>query len=214
MKGNSVRTIVLLSSLLLLPLPALADTHVFDYDYLDVGHARYQPDGGPSGSGSYADLSYSFLDDVQLRAGYGSLDFPAAVSYKDYDIGLSGESAINPYTDIYTDLLYLNDRYDHLGNHVTDDGYRVAVGVRHQPYKLQWMEVDGWVAHNWMSAALSATGGPQQAFLPPSATEIGAGIMFQPIHWLSFGLSYAHAFNGGNTTDLRVRFYFGGLGQF
>ena len=214
MKGNLVRTIALLSCLLLLPLPALADTHVFDYDYLDVGHARYQPDGGPSGSGSYADLSYGFLDDVQLRVGYGSLNFPLGVSYKDYDIGLSGESAINEYTDVYTELLYLNDRYDYLGSYVTDDGYRVAVGVRHRPYKLQWMEVDGWLAHNWFSANTSPTAGPQQAFLPQSATEIGAGIMFQPIHWLSFGLSYAHDINSGNTTSLRVRFYFGGLGQF
>lgn len=214
MKGNPVRIIALLSCLLWLPLPALADTHVFDYDYLDIGHARYQADGGPSGAGSYVDLSYSFLDDVQLRAGYASLSFPEGVSYKDYTLGISGESAINADTDIYTDLLYLNDRYDHLGHYVTDDGYRVAVGVRHHPYKLQWMEVDGWLAHDWLSAATSPVGGAQQAFLPQSATEIGAGILFQPIHWLSFGLSYAHAFNSGNTTTLQVRFYFGGLGQF
>ena len=214
MKGNLVRTIALLSGLLLLPLPAFADTHVFDYDYLDLGHTRYQADGGTAGSGGYADLSLGVLDDVQLRAGYTSLSFPLGVSYKDYDLGISGESAINEYTDIYTDVLYLNDRFDHLGNHVTDDGYRVAVGLRHRPYKIQWLEVDGWLAHNWMSATASPTGGSQQAFLPQSATEIGAGIMFQPIHWLSFGLSYAHAINSGNTTSLRVRFYFGGLGQF
>src|SRR5579871_3073243 len=103
MKGKLVRTIALLSCLLWLPLPALADTHVFDYDYVDVGHTRYQPDGGPSGSGSYADLSYSFLDDVQFRADYASLSFPQGVSYKDYGIGISGESAINEYTDVYTD---------------------------------------------------------------------------------------------------------------
>jgi len=41
--------------------------------------------------------------------------------------------------------------------------------------------------------------------------EIGAAVLFQPIHWLSFGLSYAHAFNTGNTTSLKLRFYFGGL---
>lgn len=211
MKGNPVRKIVLLSCLLLAPLTAFADTHVFDYDYLDVGHARYQPDGGQSGNGTYADLSYSFLDDVQLRAGYGSLSFPLAVSYKDYSIGVAGESAINAQTDVYTDLLYLNDRYDHLGHYVTDDGYRLSVGVRHHPYQIQWMELDGWVAHNWLSANPSPAAGTQTAFLPASSSEIGAGVLFQPLHWLSFGLGYAHAFNSGNTTSLRLRFYFGGL---
>jgi len=205
---------LLLACLVLVPLPSFADTHVFDYDYLDVSHQRYQPDGGASGSGTYADLSYSFLDDVQLRASYGTLNFPAGVSYKDYSLGVSGESAINPQTDVYTDLLYLNYSYDHLGQSITDDGYRVAVGVRHHPYSLTWMEVDGWLAHNWLSPGSNPAAGAQQAFLPQSASEIGAGVLFQPIHWLSFGLSYAHAFNSGNTTSLRVRFYFGGLGNF
>src|ERR1700742_3761195 len=107
MKGDLVRKL-LLGCLLLAPLPAFADTHMFDYDYLELGHARYQPDGGQAGSGTYADLSYSFLDDVQFRASYGSLNFPAAVNYKDYSVGLAGESAINSQTDAYTDLLYLN----------------------------------------------------------------------------------------------------------
>jgi|SRR5579885_2062718 len=214
MKGNPLRTIALLSCLLLAPLPAFADTHVFDYDYLDVGHLRSQPDGGPSGSGTYADLSYSFLDDVQLRASYASLSFPQGVSYKDYSLGIAGESAINAQTDVYTDLLYLNDRYDYLGHSITDDGYRLAVGVRHHPYKLDWLEVDGWLAHNWLSANTYPAAGSPQAFLPRSSSEIGAGVLFQPLHWLSFGLGYAHAFNSGNTTSLRVRFYFGGLGSF
>lgn len=210
MKGTTVRSIALLC-LLLAPFPAFADTHVFDYDYLDVGHARYQPDGGASGSGAYGDLSYSFLDDVQLRASYGALNFPFAVSYKDYSVGITGESAINAETDLYTDLFYINDRYDHLGHYVTDDGYRLAVGIRHHPYKLEWIELDGWLAHDWLSATSDLEHDPQQAFLPASSSEIGAGVMFQPIQWLSFGLGYAHAFNSGNTTSLSVRFYFGGL---
>ena len=211
MKGKPVRTIALLSCLLLAPLPAFADTHVFDYDYIDVGHTRYQPNGGQAGSGTYADLSYSFLDDVQLRAGYSSLSFPLAVSYKDYSVGIAGESAINSQTDVYTELLYVNDDYKRLKRSVTDDGYRLAVGIRHHPYKVQWMELDGWLAHNWLSARSDLEHDPQQAYLPQSASEVGAGVLFQPIPWLSFGLSYAHAFNSGNTTSLRVRFYFGGL---
>lgn len=211
MKGKPVRTIALLCSLLLAPLPALADTHVFDYDYLDLGHARYQPDGGQAGSGSYADLSYSFLDDVQFRAGYASLSFPQDVNYKDYSVGIAGESAIDAETDVYTELLYVNDRYEYLGRSVTDDGYRLAVGARHHPYKLEWLELDGWLARNWLSAQTDPAAGAQQTYLPQSSSEIGAGVLFQPIHWLSFGLAYAHAFNSGNTTSLRVRFYFGEL---
>ena len=98
-----------------------------------------------------------------------------------------------------------------MSHYVTDDGYRLAVGMRHHPAGLDWMELDGWLAHDWMSVNPDPAAGPQQAFLPPSSSEVGAGIMFQPVHWLSFGLSYAHAFNAGNTTSLRVRFYFGGL---
>lgn len=211
MQRDTVRTIALLCCLLLAPLPAFADTHVFDYDYLDVGHMRYQPEGGQTGAGSYAELSYSFLDDVQLRAGYSSLSFPLAVSYKDYSLGVTGESAINAETDVYTDLLYINDRYDHIGHYVTDDGYRLAIGLRNHPRGLDWLELDGWLAYDWLSANPTAADGAQTAFLPRSATEIGAGVMFQPIHWLSFGLSYAHAFNSGNTTSLRVRFYFDSL---
>ena len=211
MKGNPVRKLLLLACLLA-PLPAFADTHVFDYDYLEAGHARYQPAGGQAGSGSYADLSYSFLDDVQLRASYGTLSFPQAVSYKDYSIGITGESAINAQTDVYTDLLYINDRYSRLAHSVTDDGYRLAVGIRHRPFHQDWMELDGWLARNWLSAVTDVAQDPQQALLPASSTEIGAGVMFQPIHWLSFGLSYAHAINVGNTTSLQIRFYFGGLG--
>jgi hypothetical protein len=211
MKGNPVRNNLLLACLLLAPLSALADTHVFDYDYLEAGHARYQPDGGQAGSGTYADLSYSFLDDIQFRTSYASLSFPQAVSYKDYSIGISGESAINAQTDVYTELLYINDHYSRLKRSVTDDGYRLAVGIRHHPFKLDWMEVDGWLAHNWLSSAADLQHDPQQEFLPPSSNEIGASVMFQPIHWLSFGLGYAHAFSAGNTTSLKVRFYFGGL---
>jgi len=208
MKGIPVRSTALLLCALLAPAAALADTHVFRYDYLDLGHVAPQSDGGPSGGGAFADLSVSFLDDVQFRASYASLTYPLGVGYKDYSFGFTGESAINDRTDVYSDVLYLDDRYDRLGHTVSDSGYRLAVGVRNHPYDIQWMEVDGWLAHNWLSADYSPAAGSQQAFMPQSGNELGVGVLFQPISWLGLGVSYASDSSHAHTTTLRLRLYF------
>jgi hypothetical protein len=207
MKGNPVRATLFLFALLA-PSAAFADTHLFQYDYVDFGHVRQQADGGPSGGGAFADLSVSFLDDVQFRASYASLSYPLGVDYKDYSFGFTGESALNDKVDVYSDVLYLDDRYSRLGHSVSDSGYRLAVGLRGHPYDIQWMEVDGWLAHNWLSADYDPAAGSQQAYLPQSGNEIGVGVLFQPLSWLGLGASYAHDSSHANTTTLRVRFYF------
>jgi hypothetical protein len=208
MKGISVRLTVLFLATLLAPAAALADTHVFRYDYLDLGHVHGQADGGPSGGGAFADLSASFLDDVQFRARYASLSYPLGVSYKDYAFGFTGESAIDDQVDVYSDVLYVDDRFSRLGHSVSDNGYRLAVGLRGHPHGIQWMEVDGWFAHDWLSADYDPAAGSQQAFLPQSGNEIGLGVLFQPLTWLGLGASFAHDGSHANTTTLRVRLYF------
>lgn len=208
MKGNPVRFTALLLCVLLAPATALADTHNFQYDYLDLGHVRGQTDNGPSGGGGFADLSVSFLDDVQFRASYASLSYPLGVSYKDYTVGFTGESALNDRVDVYSDVLYVDDRFSRLGHSISDDGYRLAVGLRAHPYDIQWMEVDGWLAHNWLSVNYDPAAGSQQAFLPQSGNELGVGVLFQPLSWLGLGASYAHDSSHASTTTVRVRFYF------
>jgi len=180
-KGMKLRTTALLLCALLAPLPALADTPNFKYDWVELGHL----------SGPYANVSYTFLSGVQLHAGYGSLDLGAGLTRKDYEVGFTGEDGIGESTDVFTDLLYLNHRTDTGTGVTTDDGYRLAVGLRHRAWKL--LEVDGWLAHN---------------YLAQGSNELGLGALVDATSWLAVGFSYAHDSNQANTTLLRVRLYF------
>lgn len=176
---------------LLAPTAALADAPNFKYDYLDLGHVDFKPDGGQSGTGAYADLSYSLIDDVQIRAGYTHLSYPGNQSAKDYTIGFTGESPLNDTTDVYTDILYLNDRITTAGVGSTQTGGRLAVGVRHRA--LQRLEVDADIAHSTLGS---------------SSNEVSVGLLVDATSWLSFGLSYTHDSLYNNTTTLRARLYF------
>jgi hypothetical protein len=190
MKVNPVRSIALLC-LLLAPLPALASTPNFDYDYLDVGHVNVSPQTGGSGSSAFADVSYSFMDAVQILGGYQRPEYPRGVSSKDYDLGVAAEEGIDDRTDVYTDILYLNQRDQTLKSITTEDGYRLEVGVRHRAW--QRIELDGWLAHNYLNA--------------PS-NEVGVGLLVDTTSWLSVGLSYSHDSQFTNITSLRLRLYF------
>ncbi|MGE5624386.1 MAG: hypothetical protein ACM3ZT_02440 [Bacillota bacterium] len=193
---------------LLAPLPAFAASANFQYDYLDIGHLRLQPEGGSTGSGGFADLSYSVIDGVQFRADYASLSYPLAVSYKDYSVGFTGEEPLNSQTDIFTDVLYVNDRYNHLGNYISDDGYRLAIGFRHHPWAWDRLEVDGYLAHNFVGASYGAGAGSPSAFLPQSSNEVGLGLMFNATSWLALGAVVARDSTHTETTTLRLRLYF------
>lgn len=186
--------------------PAFADNPNFRYDYFELGHLHTSTDSAGSGSGSYADLSYSFVDSIQFRADYSTPDFPLGVSYKNYQLGFSGEDPVNDSTDIYTDILYVNRHYENLGQSTSDNGYRVAVGLRHRPWGLERLELDGYLAHNNLSGNSPPAGSP--GYLPLSGNEIGLGVMVNALSWLSVGLNYAHDSNYSNTTSLKLRAYF------
>lgn len=174
--------------------PAMATAPNFDYDYLDIGHISQSPDNGQSSKGPYADFSYSIFDSVQARVSYTRLDYSSTAgspTAKDYSLGVTGESPVSDTTDAYTDLLYINDRVTTHGVSTTQDGYRLAVGLRHRA--LQRLELDGYLAHD---------------FLNTPVNEAGVGLLFDATPWLSLGLSYAHDSVYTNITTLRIRLYF------
>ena len=174
--------------------PAMATAPNFNYDYLDIGHISQSPDSGQSSKGPCADFSYSIFDSVQARASYTKLDYDSTAgspTAKDYTLGLTGESPVSDNTDVYTDVLYMNDRITASGVSTTQDGYRLAVGLRHRA--MQRLELDGYLAHN---------------FLNTPTNEVGVGLLFDATSWLSFGLAYAHDNVYTSTTTLRVRLYF------
>lgn len=180
-------------------LPAAAQASGFDYDYLDLGHEHVKVQTNPNGlsgdgSGSFADFSYTVFDGIQFRGRYDSLKFssPADYSAKDYNVGVTGESQVNDNTDVYTDILYLNNHYSSSRPvPLTDNGYRLAVGLRHKAWDR--LELDGYLAHNYLTLA---------------GNEIGAGFMFNATSWLAMGGNYSHDSNYNNITSLRLRLYF------
>ena len=176
---------------LLAPTAALADQVNFRYDYLDLGHVSQSPQTGNNATGPYGDLSYSIMDGLQLRASYERLDLGGGTKGKDYSLGVTAESRVNDTTDVYTDVLYVNDQLTNLGISTTANGYRLAVGMRHRlPYGF---ELDGYLAHN---------------YLDTPSNEAGLGVLYDATSWLSLGLGYAHDSSYTNTTTLKLRFYF------
>lgn len=192
MKGITVRSTALLLSALLAPLPALADTPNFQYDYFEVGRMSVMPQGGNDAKGPYAVFSGTVLDAVQFRAGYQPLDYDTGgLSTKNYEVGFTGEDGLGERDDIYTHLLYVNHRLDNGTTITSDDGYRIEIGLRHRV--IDQLEFDGWLAHNYLTV---------------SSNEAGLGLMYNPLSWLGVGFSYAHDSEYTNTASLKLRFYF------
>ena len=181
----------------------------FDYDYLDVGHTRVVPQSGPAGSGGFVDLSYGLTGDLEFRGGYTSLSYPVGVEYKNYSAGIGGQTPITDTTDVYTDLLYINDRYSHSGTSFSDDGYRVAIGLRHRPWGWDFLEADGYLAHNYLSGyGGSGVKGPYAANVPGVSTEVGVSLLYSPIHWLAVGVGFSRDNNSNDAVNLKLRLYF------
>jgi len=195
--------------LLTLLIPCAVSAAGFDYDYLDVGHTRVVPQSGPAGSGGYVDLSYDLTGDLEFRGGYTNLKYPLGVEYKDYTVGIGGQAPINERTDVYTDLLYVNDRYGHGGYNFSDDGYRIAIGLRHRPWGWDFLEVDGYVAHNFLSGSGGkVVAGPYAGNLPTVSSELGASLLYSPIHWLAVGVGFSRDNNSNAAVNLKLRLYF------
>lgn len=197
----------LLLAILITPATASAMAPNFQYDYLDLGHVRVQPEGSNAGSGPFADFSYSIIDGIQFRGSYSTVSYPLAVKYNNYAVGLTGEDRLNDTTDVYTDVLYVNDRYNHLGTFVSDDGYRLTIGLRHHPWGWEHIELDGYVAHNFIGASYGGAGS-QSTFLPQTSNELGVGALFNMTSWLSLGLVLARDSTHTETTTLKLRLYF------
>lgn len=185
-------TLVLLVALA--PAAALADNPNMKYDYLEAGRLNVSPQTDQNGTGPYVDLSYSIFDGVQITGSYARLSYdssPGKPTAKDYSFGFSGESPLDEDTDVYTDVLYLNDQTDTGGVHATDNGYRLEIGVRRA--LKPWVELDGFLAHDYVNTP---------------DNEVGLGVMFNPLPWCAVGVSYAHNNAYINTTTLRLRLYF------
>jgi len=179
--------------LLALLVPAAVWADDFKYDYVDLGHASLAPQGGQDGSGAFVDVSYTVFYQLQLRAGYSHLDYsttPSDITAKDYTFGITGESVLTADTDVYTDLLYLSDS-SHQTSSSTDDGYRLAIGLRH--WALPHLELDGYLAHNYLTL---------------SSNEAGVAALYDLTPWLSLGAVFAHDSLHTNTTSLELRAYF------
>jgi hypothetical protein len=180
-------------------LPAAARASGFSYDYLDLGHEHIKVQTNSNGfsgdgSGSFADFSYTVFDGIQFRGRYDSLKFasPADYTAKDYSVGVTGESQVSDTTDVYTDILYFNNHYSSSRPiPLTDNGYRLALGLRHKAWDR--LELDGYIGHNYLTLA---------------SNEAGAGFMFNATSWLAVGGSYSHDSNYNNTVSLKLRLYF------
>ena len=190
MQGSPVRYIIL-SCLALAPLSAFASTPNFKYDYLDVGHLTLMPQTDGNGSTPFADVSYTFLDAMQFTAAYDRPSYGSGTQDKIYSLGVSAEEGLDDRTDVYTDILYLNRRYQTPKATGTEDGYRLEVGVRRRAWER--IEVDGYLAHNYVTQA---------------SNEAGVGLLVDATAWLAFGVGYSHDTQYINTTRFKVRFYF------
>ncbi|MGH8398567.1 MAG: hypothetical protein ACRETA_10035 [Gammaproteobacteria bacterium] len=181
--------------LLLLPLTVLA-ADPFNYDYVEVNyqHQSLQNGSDATANGPGLEASYTIWNQLQIIGGYAHLDTSAPISDITNDnsyVGIRGESTYSDSTDFYTDILYLNNHSSYQGNSNNDDGYRVALGMRH--LFNRWIEFDGSVGHN---------------SLTQSSNDASVGLWVYATSWLSVGVDYTRNAVTSNTSRLLVRAYF------
>ncbi|MGH8280498.1 MAG: hypothetical protein ACRETQ_13195 [Gammaproteobacteria bacterium] len=183
----------LLVAALLCPAATLA-ADPFGYQYVELGYLNQSPQSGATIKGPGLGVAYTIFPDLQVLGGYAHLDAATPISstsYNDYVVGVRGESSYTDTTDFYTDLLYLNNRQSYLGNHSTDNGGRVALGMRH--LFLPWLEFDGSVGHNWLTR---------------SSNDITVGLVINATGGFAVGVNYSHNSATNNTAGLLLRTYF------
>ncbi|MGB9430300.1 MAG: hypothetical protein WCC11_10595 [Gammaproteobacteria bacterium] len=181
--------VCLLGCVLLCPVLALA-ADPFNYNYLELGYQNQSPQNGSTIKGPDLALSYTVYSQLQVVGGYAHLTQPL-VTGNNYYFGIRGENTFGTATDFYTDILYLNQHISSQGAGSTDNGYRLALGLRH--LFSRWVEFDGSVGHNWLNQ---------------SSNDATVGLLFNATSWLAAGVSYSHSSATNNTTSLRVRFYY------
>jgi len=183
----------LLCCLLLCPVMAVA-SDPFNYNYVDLGYQHQSLTDSSTSKGPELALSYTLWSQLQAVAGYARLDTSAPVSNTtndNYYVGIRGENTVGDSTDFYTDILYVDNHTSYQGVGSTNNGYRLALGLRHLLNNR--VEFDGSLGHNW---------------LDQSSNDATIGLLFNATSWLAVGLSYSHSSLTSNTSSLRLRLYF------
>lgn len=187
-----IRTCLLICALLLPAAAWAADP--FAYQYVELGYQHQAPQNGASIKGPRVDIAYTVFPALQLLGGYARLDAATPISsttYDDYFVGIRGESSYTDSTDFYTDIMYLNNHRNYLGAGSTDNGYRLALGMRH--LLTPWLEFDGSIGHNWLDQA---------------ANDATVGLVINATGRFAVGVNYSHSSVTRNTAGLLLRAYF------
>lgn len=183
--------IALMFCTLLCPLTVLA-ADAFSYNYAELDYQHQTATGSQTLKGPNLDFSWTVFDQLQIVGGYGRLAASSPdISSNAYTVGIRGDASFSDQTDFTTDILYLNHRNSVNGISSTDNGFRLALGFRH--LLTTRVELDGSIGHNWLNQ---------------SSNDASLGLLFNATSRLAAGLSYGHNGVTGNTTSLRVRFYF------
>lgn len=183
----------LLIAALFCPAAVLA-ADPFPYQYVELSYQHQAPQDGASIKGPGVDIAYTIFPALQLLGGYARLDAATPISsttYNDYFAGIRGESSYSNSTDFYTDILYLNNRQSYLGTHSTDNGFRLALGMRH--LFTPWLEFDGSLGHNWLDQA---------------SNDATVGLLVNATGTFAVGLSFSHNSVTNNVVGLLARVYF------
>jgi hypothetical protein len=183
----------LLGCALLFPIKVLA-ADPFNYDFVNLDYQHQSLDNGSTSKGPGVDVSYTVWNQLQLVGGYARLNTPAPgtdITNNNYYIGIRGESNFTDSTDFYTDILYLNNRADYQATRTTDDGYRLALGMRH--LFSRWVEFDLSAGHN---------------SLTQSSNDGSLSLLLNATSWLAVGFNYTHNSVTNNTGSVSLRVYF------
>jgi len=183
----------ILGCMLLFPVIAWA-ADPFNYDYVEANYQHQSLYDGSTANGPGLAVAYTVWSELQLVGGYAHVSTSAPISDIINDnsyAGIRGESNFTDSTDFYTDILYLNNHASYQGMSSNNDGYRLALGMRH--LFSQWIEFDVSVAHNSVNQ---------------SSNDGTAGLLFNASSWLAVGVSYTHNSATNNTSSLRLRAYF------
>jgi hypothetical protein len=108
------------------------------YTFVEVGFIDFDPDAGISDDGGYAKGSLTIFKNFHLLAGYDSVG-----DYTFWSAGGGWHGLLGEKADIFADILWNDQEFDTGTLKVSDDGYKVAGGVRWNLFN--WLELKGQV---------------------------------------------------------------------